>query len=170
LAGTRASRDRRRAVEHSRTGTVRLGAKDHVSAPAPSGSSRHPTPTLEGQRHATWASTLTRVILGLVFAWFGYHELADPRLWTGYVPVVPATSTASVVLVLIHGVVLFVLAAALVVGVAPRVSGAIGALLMVEIVVSLGVAGINDIVVRDVGILGLAVAVAASQSRAVLVR
>jgi uncharacterized membrane protein YphA (DoxX/SURF4 family) len=117
-----------------------------------------------------WAVTVTRIILGLVFAWFGYHELVDPRLWTGYVPVVPGTSTASVVLVLVHGVVLFVLAVALIVGVAPRVAGAIGALLMVEIVVSLGVSGINDIVVRDLGVLGLAVAVAAGQSRAVLNR
>jgi hypothetical protein len=105
-----------------------------------------------------------------VFAWFGYHELADPRLWTGYVPVVPATSTASVVLVLVHGAVLFVLSAALVVGIAPRAAGAIGALLMVEIVISLGVSGINDIVVRDVGVLGLAVAVAVGQSRGVLLR
>jgi hypothetical protein len=105
-----------------------------------------------------------------VFAWFGYHELVDPRLWTGYVPVVSATSTASVVLVLAHGVLLCVLAVALVVGVAPRAAGAIGALLMVEIVVSLAVTGINDIVVRDIGVLGLAVAVAVGQSRGVLNR
>ena len=170
MAGTRASRDRRRAVAPSRTGTVKLGTKSQVGAAAPTGPARHPIRTLEGQRHATWAATLTRITLGLVFAWFGYHELADPRLWTGYVPVVPATSSASVVLVLIHGVVLFVLAVALVVGVVPRAAGAIGALLMVEIVVSLGVSGINDIVVRDVGVLGLAVAVAVSQSRAVLMR
>jgi uncharacterized membrane protein YphA (DoxX/SURF4 family) len=117
-----------------------------------------------------WAATLTRVLLGIVFAWFGYHELVDPRLWTGYVPVVPAASTASVVLVLAHGTVLLVLAVALVVGVAPRVAGAIGALLMIEIVVSLGVHGLNDIVVRDVGVLGLAVAVSAGRSRGVLRR
>jgi len=117
-----------------------------------------------------WAATLTRFLLGLVFAWFGYHELVDPRLWTGYVSVVPSTSTASVVLVLAHGAVLFVLAVALVVGVAPRVAGAIGALVMIEIIVSLGVHGLNDIVVRDVGVLGLAVAVSVGRSRGVLRR
>lgn len=170
MAGTRASRDRRRAVERPRTGAVRVGAKHSVGAPARTRAASHSNPALEGQQHAMWAVTVTRIILGLVFAWFGYHELTDPRLWTGYVPVVPATSTAAVVLVLVHGVVLFVLAVSLVVGVAPRVAGAIGALLMVEIVVSLGVGGINDIVIRDVGILGLCVAVAASRSRALLVR
>jgi hypothetical protein len=41
---------------------------------------------------------------------------------------------------------------------------------MIEIVVSLAVTGINDIVVRDIGVLGLAVAVAVGQSRGVLNR
>lgn len=143
---------------------------DPMRVPTVTGPTRHPIPMVEGPEHATWAATFTRLILGLVFLWFGYHELVDPRLWTGYVPVVPATSTASVVLVLAHGVVLFVLAVALLVGVAPRAAGAIGALLMVEIVVSLGVSGINDVVVRDVGVLGLAVAVAVGKSRGVLNR
>jgi uncharacterized membrane protein YphA (DoxX/SURF4 family) len=166
LAGTRASRDRRHALGASGTGAVRFG----TTALARSGPVRPATSTPEGQRLATWAATPTRILLGLVFGWFGYHELTDPRLWTGYVPVVPATSTATVILVLAHGMVLFVLAVALIVGVAPRVAGAIGVFLLVEIVVALAVRGINDIVVRDVGVLGLAVAVAASQSRAVLIR
>ncbi len=141
-----------------------------MDRPAVASSLRLPIPTTQEMVHATWAATFTRFVLGLVFAWFGYHELVDPRLWTGYVPVVPATSTASLVLVLVHGLVLFVLAVALVVGVAPRAAGAVGALLMVEIVVSLGVTGINDIVVRDLGVLGLAVAVAVGRSRGVLNR
>jgi uncharacterized membrane protein YphA (DoxX/SURF4 family) len=124
----------------------------------------------DDRTQATWAATVTRLLLGLVFAWFGYHELVNPRLWTGYVPVIPATSTAAVVLVLAHGVVLFLLAVALVAGIAPRAAGAIGALLMVEIVVSLAVSGLNDIVVRDAGVLGLAVAVAVSRSRGALTR
>jgi uncharacterized membrane protein YphA (DoxX/SURF4 family) len=170
MAGTRAARERRRAVAPSRSGVGRIGVRDPVGAPAVTGPARHPIPTVKGPKYATWAATSTRLILGLVFLWFGYHELVNPRLWTGYVPVVPATSTASVVLVLAHGVVLFVLAVALLVGVAPRAAGAFGALLMVEVVVSLGVSGINDIVVRDVGVLGLAVAVAVGQSRGVLNR
>jgi len=165
VAGTRASRERRQgAVVPSRLRVDGPRPKSSVGAPAA------PAPTGEGATHAMWAATLTRVLLGIVFAWFGYHELVDPRLWTGYVPVVPAASTASVVLVLAHGTVLLVLGVALVVGVAPRVAGAIGALLMIEIVVSLGVHGLNDIVVRDVGVLGLAVAVSAGRSRGVLRR
>lgn len=164
MAGTRSSRERRRAVTPLRTGVGVVGSTT-VTDPGP-----RPIPTAQGLGQATWAATLTRLLLGLVFAWFGYHELVDPRLWTGYVPVLPATSTASVVLVLAHGTLLFVLAVALVVGVAPRAAGAIGALCMLEVVLSLAASGINDIVVRDVGVLGLAVAVAVTQSRGVLNR
>jgi hypothetical protein len=53
---------------------------------------------------------VARVLLGLVLAWFGYHELVAPRLWTGYVPGVAAASQVAVVLVLVHGWVLLVLA------------------------------------------------------------
>lgn len=170
MAGTRASRERRRAVPPPRSGVSGFRTRELVNSPAVTSPLRHPIATAQGKVYASWAATFTRLVLGLVFAWFGYHELVDPRLWTGYVPVVPATSTASLVLVLVHGVVLFVLAVALVVGVAPRAAGAVGALLMVEIVVSLGVTGINDIVVRDLGVLGLAIAVAVGRSRGVLNR
>src|ERR1700726_2199330 len=56
-----------------------------------------------GQLAGDWAPTVARVLLGLVLAWFGYHELVQPSLWTGYVPVVSSTSSIAVVLVLAHG-------------------------------------------------------------------
>jgi len=165
MSGTRHSPDRRRGVAAGVGTRARL-----VGSPAVDDSG-HDAILAQGRfGQPTWAATLTRLLLGLVFAWFGYHELVDPRQWTGYVPILPETSTASVVLVLAHGMLLFVLAVALVAGVAPRAAGAIGALCMLEVVVSLAASGINDIVVRDVGVLGLALAVAATQSRGVLKR
>jgi len=74
---------------------------------------------------AEWAPVAGRVLLGLVLAWFGYHELTQPGLWTGYVPFVNEASNLAIVAVLVHGWILFVLAVALVAGVAPRVSAAI---------------------------------------------
>ncbi len=113
------------------------------------------------------APVVARALLGLVLAWFGYHELVSPRLWTGYVPFFPATSTASVVLVLAHGWALLVLAAALVAGAAPRLAASVTAVLLAEIVVSLTVShGLSDLVLRDVGVLGLAVSVASHPGRA----
>ena len=110
---------------------------------------------------AEWGPTAARLLLGLVLAWFGYHELVQPALWTGYVPVLSATSTAATLAVLAHGWLLLVLAAALIAGVAIRVAAGIAALLLLEIVISLTVTGgLSDLTMRDVGVLGLAVLLA----------
>lgn len=118
----------------------------------------------------TWASTASRLLLGLVLLWFGVHELTDPGLWTGYVPVVSTTSNAAQILVLAHGWLLLVLAVALLAGIAPRVAATIAAALLVEIVISLAVNGLSDLVLRDVGVLGLAVAVAGASRQRLLLR
>lgn len=131
-----------------------------MRAPAPvSASNSVPAPGWE-----RWTVPISRLLLGLVFLWFGFHELTQPRLWTGYVPVISATSQLAVVAVLAHGWLLFVLGVALAVGIAPRLAGVVAAVLMLQIVLSLAVHGLNDIVLRDVGILGLAIAVAGQRA------
>lgn len=103
-----------------------------------------------------WAPTLARVLLGVVLAWFGYHELIKPGIWTGYVPVISSHSNLADALVLAHGWVLFVLAAALIFGIGVRISAGIAAVLLFEIVISLVASGgLSDLVLRDVGVLGL---------------
>jgi hypothetical protein len=107
---------------------------------------------------AQWAPVAARVLLGLVLAWFGYHELVQPSLWTGYVPVLSATSDLAVLLVLAHGWVLLLLAVALMAAIAPRTAAALSAVLLLEIVISLTVTGgLSDLTLRDVGVLGLAI-------------
>lgn len=107
---------------------------------------------------AEWMPTVARVLLGLVLAWFGYHELVRPGQWTGYVPVVSPDSTPAIVLVLAHGWVLLILAAALIAGIAPRAAAAVAAVLLLEIVISLtATGGLTDLSLRDIGVLGLAV-------------
>jgi uncharacterized membrane protein YphA (DoxX/SURF4 family) len=154
---TRVRQDRRAA------GDVAVG-----TSPAARPSLTEGVPRIAGE----WAPTIARVLLGLVLAWFGYHELVQPSLWTGYVPVVSATSTAAIVLVLAHGWLLLVLAVAVIAGIATRVAAAVAALLLLEIVISLWVtAGLSDLTLRDVGVLGLAVLLTApSQQRLVLSR
>jgi uncharacterized membrane protein YphA (DoxX/SURF4 family) len=119
---------------------------------------------------AEWGPTVARLLLGLVLAWFGYHELVQPALWTGYVPVLSATSTAATLAVLAHGWLLLVLAAALIAGVAIRATAGIAALLLLEIVISLTVTGgLSDLTMRDAGVLGLAVVLASgTRQRAAL--
>jgi uncharacterized membrane protein YphA (DoxX/SURF4 family) len=119
---------------------------------------------------ADWAPTAGRILLGVVFAWFGYHELLQPGQWTQYVPVISESSSLAIILVLVHGWVLFVLAAALLAGIAPRAAAAIASLLMLEIVISLAVTGLSDTALRDVGVLGLAVCLIGSRNQRLVLR
>jgi hypothetical protein len=107
---------------------------------------------------AEWGPTAGRVLLGLVLGWFGYHELVQPGLWTGYVPLMHPQSAFAIVLVLVHGWLLLMLAVALVAGIMARVAAVVAAVLLLEIVVSLTVTGgLSDLTLRDVGVLGLAI-------------
>ncbi|GEM_PF-1018408 len=119
---------------------------------------------------AEWAPTAARIMLGLVLAWFGYHELIQPQLWTGYVPGVTATSEFAIVLVLGHGWVLLMLAVAIIAGLALRLAAAIAAVLLLQIVITLTITGgLTDLTLRDVGVLGLALCLTGStRQRAVL--
>jgi len=119
---------------------------------------------------AEWAPTAGRILLGVVFLWFGYHELLEPAQWTQYIPVISESSSLAVIAVLAHGWVLFVLAAALLAGVAPRVAAAIASLLMLEIVIALAATGLSDTALRDVGVLGLAVCLTGCKNQRLVLR
>jgi uncharacterized membrane protein YphA (DoxX/SURF4 family) len=119
---------------------------------------------------AEWAPTAGRILLGVVFLWFGYHELLEPAQWTQYVPVLSESSSAAVILVLAHGWVLFVLSAALLAGIAPRAAAAVASLVMLEIVISLAVTGLSDTALRDVGVLGLAVCLTGCKNQRLILR
>ena len=121
---------------------------------------------------AAWAPTVARVLLGLVLAWFGYHELVQPGLWTGYVPLIQPQSAFAIVLVLAHGWILLMLAVALVAGIMARAAAVVAAVLLLEIVVSLTVTGgLSDLTLRDVGVLGLAIMLTSpSEQRLTLTR
>jgi uncharacterized membrane protein YphA (DoxX/SURF4 family) len=113
---------------------------------------------------ADWGPTAGRVLLGLVLAWFGYHELVQPALWTGYVPGAGSGSTVATVLVLAHGWLLLVLSVALVAGIATRAGAGLAAVLLAQIIVWLIIkAGLSDLTLRDVGVLGLALCIAGSK-------
>jgi len=137
----------------------------------PAASERAPRPPRDiGAISAEWAPTAGRILLGVVFLWFGYHELVQPGHWTQYVPVVNESSSLAVVLVLAHGWVLFVTAAALVAGIAPRAAAAVASALLLEIVISLAVTGLDATALRDVGVLGLAVCLTGCKNQRLVLR
>ena len=149
----------------------------HQGAPSARATTRPQRPASQpgpgewaGQLAAEWAPTVGRVLLGLVLAWFGYHELVQPSVWTGYVPVVSG-QTLLVLLVLAHGWLLLVLAVALVAGIAVRAVAAVAVLFLLQIVASLTMSnGLSDLVLRDVGVLGLAVCLTATTRQRLVLR
>jgi uncharacterized membrane protein YphA (DoxX/SURF4 family) len=156
--------------------TAPARAASVATAPAETAAGAAPATGWRGQAEragavvAEWAPVAGRVLLGLVLAWFGYHELLSPGNWTGYVPIINEASTLAIVAVLVHGWVLFVLAIALIAGIAPRVSAAIASVLLLEIVISLSVSGLSDTSMRDVGILGLAVLLTGCRNQRLVLR
>jgi uncharacterized membrane protein YphA (DoxX/SURF4 family) len=118
-----------------------------------------------------WAPVVGRILLALVLAWFGYHELVRPGLWAGYVPVLSPASSLAIVAVLIHGWLLLMLAVALAAGIATRLAALLAAVLLAEIVISLTVTGgLSDLTLRDVGVLGLAITLTGVSQRRLVLR
>jgi len=156
-----------------RSRTARAAARNSAVALAAVPELERSSPVPNGALQAVqdWSPTVARLSLGLVLLWFGLHELIQPSLWTGYVPAISQTSGLALGMVLVHGWLLAMLGAALLLGIAPRVASAVSALLLLEIVLSLSfTGGVSDIVARDLGVFGLAVAVFASERQRLVLR
>ncbi len=120
--------------------------------------------------YTQWFTTASRILLGAVLVWFGYHELTAPLAWTGYVPVIHSGSFVEL-LVLAHGWLLLLLGIAILFGISPRIASLIAAVLLLQIVVSLtATGGLSDLVLRDVGVLGLALAATGAEHKRLLLR
>jgi hypothetical protein len=100
-----------------------------------------------------------RAGLGFVLGWFGIQELRNPSDWAVFVPsfVADHSPVALNDLIILHGYLLIVSAAAVLLGLL-YVSGCVLAIcLLSEVVLGLWLdGGISDLVIRDLGLLALA--------------
>lgn len=105
-----------------------------------------------------WSYWLLRVGLGLVFAWIGVDILRHPETWLGFVPsTLPLGITREVGLKL-NGVLDVALGLFLIADKFPKITAAVASLHLVGI---LATQGINAVIIRDVGLLGAALALVA---------
>ena len=103
-----------------------------------------------------------RIFLGFVLLWFGVSEIFDPKYFSGYIPQIIAGAFPQSVLVLvqIHGVTLFLLSLCLFFRFHLRYSGILILLILLSIILGLiSISGFNEIVVRDIGLFGLALSI-----------
>lgn len=110
-----------------------------------------------------------RLGLGFVLGWFGTQELHSPSEWGVFVPsFVGSISPVSVDdLILLHGFLLLIACGSVVLGLAYRPGCMLAMALLGEIIFGLwwDGGGISDLVVRDIGLLGLAAGMTLDGSR-----
>jgi hypothetical protein len=105
-----------------------------------------------------------RLALGFALGWFGIQELHKPSDWAVFVPNFVAHRYPGQVehLVVLHGFLLLLAACAIGLGVCYLLGSLLAVGMLSEVVLGLWVdgGGISDVLIRDIGLLGLGIAVA----------
>lgn len=103
-----------------------------------------------------------RLSLAFVFGWFGISEILNPVYFSGYIP--PFAKTLPFfnlnLFIQTHGVILALLSICLIFKFHLRLTGILNILMLMQIIGGLLlISGFNEIVVRDIGLLGLAISI-----------
>jgi hypothetical protein len=104
-----------------------------------------------------------RLAMAFVLSWFGIQELRSPAEWAVFVPNFVSDHSPIAIndLIIIHGFLLLVAAAAILFGVFHLLGSLLAMGLLADIILGLWLNdGINDLVIRDLGLMGLAAALA----------
>lgn len=109
------------------------------------------------------SARLPAIGLGLVFLIFGLWQIVDPLHWVAYLSSVITDRVDG--LIFFRGVGIFnaVVGGALIIGIAPTIFAALAALHLLGVIISIGIT--NDIAVRDLGLLVVALGVALQDSK-----
>lgn len=100
--------------------------------------------------------------MAFVFAWFGISEIINPRYWSGYIPQIAIELLPIPVLSFVqgHGAILVFLAVCFLFGFYLRYIGVLALLVLLLIIIGLiNMNGFDEIVVRDIGLFGLALGI-----------
>lgn len=104
-------------------------------------------------------NSILSFFLAFVLAWFGIHELFTPVDWVVFVPSFLGGGSLATASVTIHGIVLIVCALMLIFDYHRRLASGIVAIMFAEIIFTLlKSSGLSDVAVRDIGLLGMAIA------------
>ena len=105
--------------------------------------------------------TILRLFLAFVVIWFGLQEIFTPDTWVTFVPTFLGQGSLALDLVIVHGIILTVCAVLLIFKLYTRLAAWIVVVLLLEIIINLIFkSGFSGLVVRDIGILGMALAIA----------
>lgn len=97
--------------------------------------------------------------LAFVVIWFGYNEVTNPEQWVAYVPSFLGGGSMTEYLVVAHGIILILSGLSLIFNFHKRTAAFVILLMLAGIVFTLlSVSGLDEIAVRDIGLLGMALA------------
>jgi len=103
---------------------------------------------------------ILRLALAWVFISIGIWEIIQPSYWSFYIPGFLSSIASPITITMLHGAALLILGLAILAGAYLSVVSALCALMMVAIIGNLILSfGFNDIVIRDVAILLIAVSI-----------
>ncbi len=114
-------------------------------------------------------SIAIRIGLAAVFLGIGIWEIVQPAYWSFYIPKFFTGLGGASTLTIVHGVVLLALGIAVLLGIYLRMTSALCALMMAAIIIDvIALFGFNDIVIRDIAILFMAVALYLDDNRSLV--
>lgn len=102
-----------------------------------------------------WSHRFLSWGLGIVFLWIGFDILKHPDAWIGYVPTELPFGLDRVLALKINGVFDAIVGSLLILGWWPKIIAALAALHLIGILVDQGV---DQVIIRDVGLLGASLA------------
>lgn len=102
-----------------------------------------------------WSYFLLRLGLGLVFTWIGVDIVRHPETWLGYVPPELPLGISREQGLHLSGLFDVIIGGLLMIDKLPKIAATLTALHLLGILVT---QGINAIIIRDVGLLGAAIA------------
>lgn len=105
-------------------------------------------------RHA-WSHRFLRIGLGIVFLWIGLDIFKHTDAWIGYVPAELPFGFDRLLAIKINGAFDVIVGVCLILGWWPKVVAALAALHLIGILVDQGA---NQVIIRDVGLLGASLA------------
>lgn len=103
--------------------------------------------------------TILSLFLAFVVIWFGVNEVIHPENWVSFIPEFADIGIDFSYLVIVHGIVLVLSGLAVAFDWNRRVAAGIIFLMILAVVLSfLSDGGLSSIAVRDIGLLGMALA------------
>lgn len=102
-------------------------------------------------KYSSYSGDILRIILGLVFIYFGWTSITTPDMWTSYVPTWTNVLGTAVLLVKVHGVVEIVLGLMLVLKIKVRM---VAGILFLDLLHILTLLNFGPVWIRDMGLAG----------------